>query len=153
MPPVSSVLENCVAGQEGGNESQPVDGLCEGHRTRRADLEITLFKSESLLLPYFIVDTHHAFTIKLKMPTFQMLVAVLQRCSSSASGKIYWKLQKEKALHRNLKPRAKKDVISNTCIMLRLPRNYFENILLHIELNSTALLASSFISIMPPYSI
>ena len=37
-----------------------------------------------------------------------MLVAVLQRCSSSASGKIYWKLQKEKALHRNLKPRAKK---------------------------------------------
>ena len=36
MPPVSSVLENCVVGKEGGNESQPVGGLCERHRTRRA---------------------------------------------------------------------------------------------------------------------
>ena len=35
MPPVSSVLENCVVGR-GENKSQPVGGLCEGHRTRRA---------------------------------------------------------------------------------------------------------------------
>ena len=35
MPPVSSVLEKCVVGKEGGNESQP-GGLCERHRTRRA---------------------------------------------------------------------------------------------------------------------
>jgi len=36
MSPVSSVLEKCVVGKEGGNESQPVGGLCEEHRTRRA---------------------------------------------------------------------------------------------------------------------
>lgn len=35
MPPVSSVLESCGVGR-GGNKSQPVGGLCEGHRTRRA---------------------------------------------------------------------------------------------------------------------
>ena len=36
MPPVSSVLENCVVGKEGGNESQPVGGLRTGRKPRRA---------------------------------------------------------------------------------------------------------------------
>ncbi len=42
MPLVSSVLEKCVVGKEGGNESQPVGGLCEGHRTRRAEIKLRL---------------------------------------------------------------------------------------------------------------
>ena len=44
MPPVSSVLEKCVVGKEGGNESQPVGGLCERHRTRWAGREVMFLR-------------------------------------------------------------------------------------------------------------
>lgn len=50
MSPVSSVLEKCVVGKEGGNESQPVGGLCEEHRTRRAEGNETYQKCHCMFL-------------------------------------------------------------------------------------------------------
>ena len=64
MPPVSSVLEKCVVGKEGGNESQPVGGLCEGHRTRRAgkfSISILLqFRKSQCLLTCSYINIRYA---------------------------------------------------------------------------------------------
>ena len=49
MPPVSSVLGNCVVGR-GWNKSQPVGGLCEGHRPRRAEGNETYQKCHCMFL-------------------------------------------------------------------------------------------------------
>ena len=72
MPPVSSVLENCVVGKEGGIKASPSATCARG--TGRDGLAKTIYKRESRKASILIIDAflfYHTLASTFAFPALQ----------------------------------------------------------------------------------